>query len=122
MPVVETEYEHIVLDDNQVPLIEGTTMKVIELVMETMAFGWSPEELHFNHPYLSPGQIHSALAYYWDHKQELDADIERRMERVEQIRREVENPVLAARFRMLKEQWQNNPAGVSQPGSCEMPL
>ncbi len=102
MPVVETEYEHIVLDDHQVPLIEGTTMKVIELVMETMAFGWSPEELHLNHPYLSLGQIHSALAYYWDHKPELEADIERRMERAEQIRQEVENPALAARFKRLK--------------------
>jgi uncharacterized protein (DUF433 family) len=114
MPVVETEYEHIVLDDHQVPLIEGTTMKVIELVMETMAFGWSPEELHLNHPYLSLGQIHSALAYYWDHKQELDEDIGRRQQLAEQIRREVENPALVAKFRMLKEQWQNNPAGLSQ--------
>ena len=31
MPVVETEYEHIVPGDHQVLLIEGTTMKVIEL-------------------------------------------------------------------------------------------
>jgi uncharacterized protein (DUF433 family) len=42
-------------------------MKVIELVREQDAYGWSPEELHFQHPYLSLGQIHSALAYYWDH-------------------------------------------------------
>lgn len=99
MPVVETEYEHIVLDDHQVPLIEGTTMKVIELVMETMAFGWSPEELHLNHPYLSLGQIHSALAYYWDHKQELDEDIERRMERVEQIRLSLKPTPLVERLK-----------------------
>jgi len=32
------------------------------------------------------GQIHSALSYYWDHKEGLDRDIERRMERVEEIR------------------------------------
>src|SRR3954447_5100324 len=87
MTLVETRYEHIVLDDAGVPLIASTTMKVIELVLEQTAYGWSPEELHFQHPYLSLGQIHSALAYYWDHKEELDQDIARRRARVEELRR-----------------------------------
>jgi hypothetical protein len=46
------------------------------------------EELHFQFPHLSLGQIHSALAYYWDHKDELDADIDRRARYAEQTRRE----------------------------------
>ena len=50
-----TSYAHIALDDRGVPIIAGTTMKVIELVIERMAYGWSPEELHFQHPYLSLG-------------------------------------------------------------------
>jgi uncharacterized protein (DUF433 family) len=78
MSLTETRYEHIILTDTGVPLIAGTTMKVIELVRETQAYGWSPEELHFQHPYLSLGKIHSALAYYWDHHDELDADMSRR--------------------------------------------
>ncbi len=53
-------------------------MKVIELVTGQLANGWSPEELHFQHPYLSMSQIYSALAYYWDHQADLDADIKRR--------------------------------------------
>ena len=85
----ETAYEHIALNESGAPIIEGTTMKVIELVLETLPYGWSPDELQFQHPYLTLGQIHSALAYYWDHKEELDRDIERRLERVEQIRRDV---------------------------------
>ena len=87
MSLVETRYEHIVLDEAGIPLIAGTTMKVIELVLEQTAYGWSPEELHFQHPYLSLGQIHSALAYYWDHQEELDQDIAQRRARVEQLRR-----------------------------------
>lgn len=87
MSTVSTSYEHVILDENGVPAIEGTNMKVVELVMETAAHGWSPEELHFQHPYLSLGQIHSALAYYWDHAEELDRDIERRAEKVKEIRR-----------------------------------
>jgi uncharacterized protein (DUF433 family) len=84
-----TAYEHIVINESGVPLIEGTTTKVSELVLDVLAYGWSPDELQFQHPHLTLGQIHSALAYYWDHKEELDRDIERRLERVEEIRREV---------------------------------
>jgi uncharacterized protein (DUF433 family) len=94
MPASTTSYEHIVINDNGAPIIEGTNMKVIELVLETTAYGWSPEELHFQHPYLSLGQIHSALAYYWDHAEELDHDIARRLEKVENIRRAVGPSVL----------------------------
>ncbi len=83
---METRYEHIELVGNHVPSIAGTTVKVVELIVEQQAYGWSPEELHFQHPYLTLGQIHSALAYYWDHRDELDRDIQRRLERVEELR------------------------------------
>lgn len=94
-----TAYEHVVTDESGVPLIEGTTTKVVELVLETIAYGWSPDELQFQHPHLTLGQIHSALAYYWDHKEEIDRDIERRLERVDQLRREVGPSRLAERLR-----------------------
>ena len=83
--MIATRYEHIVLDETQIPIIAGTAMKVIELVLDHLAYGWSPAELHFQHPYLTMGQVHSALAYYWDHKAELDHDIERRLQSIEQI-------------------------------------
>src|SRR3954451_10072620 len=102
MSLVETRYEHIVLDDAGIPLIAGTTMKVIELVLEHDAYGWSPEELHFQHPYLSLGQIYSALAYYWDHKDELDQDIARRRARVEEIKRTTPISPLISRLRPQK--------------------
>ena len=81
-------YPHLSTNADGVPVIAGTTMKVVELVTAHLAHGWSPEELHFQFPHLSLGQIHSALAYYWDHKDELDADIERRARYAEQARRE----------------------------------
>lgn len=85
-------YEHIQLDATGVPFVAGTTLKVVELVMAQIAHGWSAEELHFQHPYLSLGQIHSALAYYWDHKEELDSDIERRWQWAEKARQETPGP------------------------------
>ncbi len=94
-----TAYEHVQLNADDAPIITGTTMKVVELVMAQMAYGWSPEELHFQHPYLTLGQIHSALAYYWDHKEALDADIERRLQQAKQFRQEAEESPLAAKLR-----------------------
>jgi hypothetical protein len=67
-------------------------MKVIELVLEKSAYGWSPEELHFQHPYLSLGQIYSALAYYWDHQTELDEGIKCRLSIVEQNKQKAPPP------------------------------
>jgi uncharacterized protein (DUF433 family) len=89
MSVVEVDYKHIVLDEAGVPILQDTTTKVIELVLEKMAYGWSAEELHFQHPHLTLGQIHSALAYYWDHQEELDRDIERRLRRADRIQHEI---------------------------------
>lgn len=102
MSSVETRYEHIVLDEAGVPLIANTTMKVIELVREYKAYGWSPEELHFQHPYLSLGQIHSALAYYWDHKEALDQEIARRQALVEELQRTTPTPPLVTKLRSAK--------------------
>ena len=47
----KTTYEHVALDNKGVPYIWGTNMKVIELVIEKKAYGWSPEELYFQHPH-----------------------------------------------------------------------
>ena len=94
-----TAYHQIKLDEQDVPFISGTTMKVVELVMAQMAYGWSPEELHFQHPYLTMNQIHSALAYYWEHKADLDADIDRRLQFVEQAQEEAAPSPLVAKLR-----------------------
>ncbi|HEX5501769.1 MAG TPA: DUF433 domain-containing protein [Thermomicrobiales bacterium] len=99
MSFAETRYEHIVLDDRGVPHIAGTTMKVVELVTAQAAYGWSPEELHFQFPYLTLGQIHSALAYYWDHRDDLDRDIARRREAAERLQRQARPTPFHARLR-----------------------
>ncbi len=99
MSVLETKYEHIVIDENAIPIIAGTTIKVVELVTESTAYGWSPEELHFQHPYLTLGQIHSSLAYYWDHAEELNKDIEHRLKNIKQMRQAAGPSPLVAKLK-----------------------
>jgi hypothetical protein len=45
------------------------------------------------------GQVYSALAYYWDHQEELDQDIERRLEEIEKIRQSIKPTPLDARLK-----------------------
>jgi uncharacterized protein (DUF433 family) len=97
--LAETRYEHIVLNDARVPVIAGTTMKVVELVLAQAAYGWSAEELNLQFPTLTLGQIYSALAYYWDHREELDVDIERRVEKANRIQKSTPVPPLVKRLK-----------------------
>jgi uncharacterized protein (DUF433 family) len=85
--MVSTIYHHIQMNEQQVPMIAGTNMKLVELITSQQAYGWSPEELHFQYPHLTMSQIYSALAYYWDFKAEMDADIQRRFAQAEDLRR-----------------------------------
>lgn len=98
MPRVETRYAHIVFEDS-VPVISGTTMRVVQLVDEILASGWSPEEAQFQFPFLTMEQIHSALAYYRDHQDELDQEIERSLRRSDQLHSAAKSSPLRERLR-----------------------
>ncbi len=76
MVEVVTDYKHIVLNEAQEPVIAGTTLRVVELVLEQKAYGWNAEELQHHNPALSLGQVYSALAYYQDHQGAFDRYIE----------------------------------------------
>jgi len=97
--MIETRYAHIILDAKKVPVISGTTMKVIELVCDHFGYGWSPEELHFQFPYLTLGQICSALAYYWDHREEMDEEIDRQLKEIDEYRKAAGNSHFIARMK-----------------------
>ncbi|HLA63502.1 MAG TPA: DUF433 domain-containing protein [Rhodothermales bacterium] len=108
-------YPHLALGEGDVPIVAGTTMKVVELVTEYVAYGWSPEELHFQHPYLSLGQIHAALGYYWDHQEEMDAEIADRDARAERLRLSAPVPDVVAGLR--PGAWRISPA-LGLPPLC----
>ncbi len=101
-PLPFTDYPHIDSSSPESPTIAGTTMKVVELVMAQRAHGWSPAELHFQFPHVSMSKVHAALAYYWDHQAELDADVKRRSRYVEQVRQAAGETPVTARLRALK--------------------
>ena len=102
MPAVD--YPHISLNSSNVPILAGTTMKVVEFVLSHLAHGWDADDLHREFPYLSMGQIYCALGYYYDHQVEIDQDIEDRRRLAEELRPKLEDPALVARLRKLKRE------------------
>ena len=98
-----TGSEHIVLDSDGVAWIDDANTKVVELVGASRAHGWSPEELAYQHPHLKLGQVHSALAYYWDHREEIEAELQRRAGLADEIRDEVGEHSLIEKLRASRQ-------------------
>lgn len=97
-----TAYQYIVIDEQGVAQVTGANTKVVEIVLASRASGESPEALSAGLPHLSPAQIHSALAYYWDHKSDLDAEIGRWQEEADALRAELGQPPVAERLARMR--------------------
>ena len=80
-----TEMPHIRLDENGRAWIDATQVKVIEVVLDHLAYGWTPEEMHLQHPNLSVTQLYAAMAYYHEHRTEVDAQIESGLKRANEL-------------------------------------
>jgi uncharacterized protein (DUF433 family) len=94
---------HIEIDENGVAWIDDTKVKVIEVVIDKMAHGSSPEEMHFQYPHLSLAQIHAALAYYYDHQAALEAELARRWQEADELAMQISDIPLRQKLLTLKE-------------------
>ena len=93
----------IEIDSRGIAWIGGTKVKVVEVVLDKTAYGWSPEEIHFQHPNLSLAQVHAAMTYYYENQDELDAQIRRTFEESGNLAREVSDAGLRRKLRSLKQ-------------------
>lgn len=82
----QASVEHIWIDESGVARLVGRQTKVVEIVMDKLAWNWTPEQIQAQHPHLSLSDIHSALTYYYDHRKEIDDQIRRYNEEIELIR------------------------------------
>ncbi|HJZ92095.1 MAG TPA: DUF433 domain-containing protein [Gemmataceae bacterium] len=56
--------------------IAGHRIRVADIVVWHERRGYSPDEIVALFPGLALGDVHAALAYYFDHRSEIDADLE----------------------------------------------
>ena len=79
-------YAHIAYDRTGGSLCGGDKNEGQADRLDHIAYRWSAEDIQRNHPYLTLSQIHSALAYYYDHQREIDDAIEEGLRTVETIK------------------------------------
>lgn len=87
-----TPYAHIVCTPGTMggePRIEGHRVRVRDVVLARDLDGLTPEEIAASvYPSLSLAQVYSALAYYEDHREEIDLAAEKEEQVVEAFRRD----------------------------------
>ncbi len=90
---------HIQCDERGVAWIGQTNTKVIEVAAEHAGYGWDAEEIHAAHPHLALAQIHAALSFYYDHKAEMDEQMQRQMASHERLRSEAAGQITRGELR-----------------------
>jgi Protein of unknown function (DUF433) len=78
-------------------------IRVMQIVMDYLAYGWSVEEMYRQHPYLQLAEIYAVMGYYFDHQAEIDTEINAEWESVktERINTDNSNFVLRMQARGL---------------------
>jgi len=88
--VVTKAVEHIVKNEGICggqPRIAGTRIKVQHIVLEYERLGWTPDQICGAHPGLTLADVHAAITYYYDHRDEIDNAIQRDEKFVNRLRR-----------------------------------
>ena len=68
-------YPHLSIGPDGQARIGTTRYKVAHLAAEHYCYGWSAEEILKQHSDLRPGQVYSALTYFYDHYDRLVAEM-----------------------------------------------
>ena len=68
------------------PRIAGTRIKVQHIVFEYERLGWTPDQICDAHPEITLAQVHAAISYYYDHKEEIDNTIREDKEFADRLR------------------------------------
>lgn len=69
------------------PRIVGHRVRVQDVVIWHEKLGMSPDEIVHNHPTISLADVHAALAYYWDHREDIERTIAEEQALVQELRR-----------------------------------
>jgi uncharacterized protein (DUF433 family) len=67
--------------------VAGTRVRVFDIYSLRHDEGLTPEEIVQSLPSLTLGQIYAALSYYYDHRQEIEREVEESIRAGEELKR-----------------------------------
>ena len=84
----EVSYPHIVKEeDKPARLARMPRIRVSQIVGPHLFHGWSVDEICRQYPHLTLAEAHSAMAYYYDHQDEIDTELAEELRQIEDDRR-----------------------------------
>ncbi|HTU22127.1 MAG TPA: DUF433 domain-containing protein [Gemmataceae bacterium] len=93
---------HILLDEQGRAWIDDTNVKVIEVVLDKLGYGWEAEQIMAEYPgHFTMAQIYAAFSYYYDHQADFDAEIAWWDKECERLRAESLNSPIRQKLREL---------------------
>jgi hypothetical protein len=82
-----TNYPHIVKSGRDSAQLERLPrIRVAQILTDYLFQGWSADEICIQYPHLLPAEVHSAMAYYFDHSEEIESEIQADVELAEKWR------------------------------------
>src|ERR1700730_10020456 len=97
-----TAYPHIIKEAGKPARLEShPRVRVAQIVVDYLAYGWSADEIHRQHPHLALAEVYAAMGYYYDNQAEIDAEITAELEEVD---RALKNPNRSPVWVRLKTQ------------------
>lgn len=73
---VEVTYPHIVKEPARPARLERhPRTRVAMIVADYVWRGWSVEEIVRQYPYLTLAEVHAAMTYYFDHREEIENEL-----------------------------------------------
>ena len=68
------------------PCIAGHRIRVLDIVVWHEKRGLSPDEIVDLYPTITLADVHAALAYYFDHREEIDAELQHEANQIAEIK------------------------------------
>lgn len=99
-------WQYLEIEAQQKAKIANSRISVSQLIQEKHAHGWSPEELHFQHPEISLAAVYSALSYYYTYQTAIDAQIEQEKQTIDTLTSELTDMGIARNTSEFKQKIQ----------------
>jgi uncharacterized protein (DUF433 family) len=90
------------------PRIDGHRIQVEDIAIWHERMGMSPAEIVAEYPSITLADVHAALAYYYEYRERIDADIEAAKRYAEEMKAKAGPSLLEQRLRQRKADAQDN--------------
>ncbi|MEX2015991.1 MAG: DUF433 domain-containing protein [Candidatus Hydrogenedentales bacterium] len=76
------------------PRIDGHRIRVQDIAVWHEYLGYTPDEIVAYWDSLNLAEVHAALSYYYEHREQIEADIAAEEEFVEEMKRKFPSPLM----------------------------